>query len=352
MNELHDIIISHLKKYNITNPTDLLKLIYQNVFGSGHLLADAEKVRSFIESEIPLASATYPSYEHIGNGLCRLSISTLLNTTLSADTYQRIFTLSASESMGSDEEFLKKCCEVAQLLGEMDTTVDGYMLNREVEKWVESGKGLFSHSDEYKKAHNPRYRVVKKQYCDFLALFTEIDRQLTTEGAPVVIAIDGNCGSGKSTLANMLSDVYNCPTISMDHFFLREGQRTSERLAEVGGNVDYERFSEEVLAPLSIGDDFSYRPYRCDIGEFGEIVHVRKSDVYVIEGTYSLRPDLRSRYSLKVFLSVEAECQRERIIARNGEQLWQMFRDVWIPMENRYFERFNIADIADIRFET
>lgn len=37
----------------------------------------------------------------------------------------------------------------------------------------------------------------------------------------------------------------------MDDFFLRIEQRTPERMTEVGGNVDYERFLETVLFPVS-----------------------------------------------------------------------------------------------------
>ena len=42
-----------------------------------------------------------------------------------------------------------------------------------------------------------------------------------------------------------------------------DGKRTPERFAEVGGNVDYERFQEEVLLPLKNGKAFSYRPFDC-----------------------------------------------------------------------------------------
>ena len=49
----------------------------------------------------------------------------------------------------------------------------------------------------------------------------------------------------------------------MDDFFLRPEQRTAQRLAQSGGNVDWERFQAEVLIPLRQGISFSYRPYDC-----------------------------------------------------------------------------------------
>lgn len=54
-------------------------------------------------------------------------------------------------------------------------------------------------------------------------------------GKQVVIAIDGMCGAGKSTIAQMLHDKLGGNLFHMDDFFLQPYQRTSERLAEIGG---------------------------------------------------------------------------------------------------------------------
>ena len=80
----------------------------------------------------------------------------------------------------------------------------------------------------------------------------------------VIVAIDGKCTSGKTTLASKLAEIYDCNVFHMDDFFLRPEQRTPERFVEVGGNVDYERFQDEVLLPLKTGKAFSYRPFDCN----------------------------------------------------------------------------------------
>ena len=80
--------------------------------------------------------------------------------------------------------------------------------------------------------------------------FFEIIENQMKRKRPLVIALDGRCGSGKSTLSRRLSDTYPCSVIHMDDFFLRPEQRTEERLSETGGNIDYERFEEEVIRPL------------------------------------------------------------------------------------------------------
>ena len=96
----------------------------------------------------------------------------------------------------------------------------------------------------------------------FLFVQLQIDRLLALE-SQVIVAIDGNCTAGKTTLANQLATNYDCNIFHMDDFFLRPEQRTVERFAEIGGNVDYERFNEEVLLPLKSGKPFSYCPFDC-----------------------------------------------------------------------------------------
>ena len=62
-----------------------------------------------------------------------------------------------------------------------------------------------------------------------------------------MIAIDGKCASGKTTLAYYIQSIYECNLFHMDDFFLREEQKSEERVREIGGNIDYERFKVEVI---------------------------------------------------------------------------------------------------------
>ena len=152
----------------------------------------------------------------------------------------------------------------------------------------------------------------------------------------VIIAIDGKCTSGKTTLAARLAEIYDCNVFHMDDFFLRPAQRTPARFAEVGGNVDYERFHEEVLLPLLSGRGFSYRPFDCKTFTLRAPVPVTPRRLNIIEGTYSMHPYFGDPYDLRILLTVEDETQRQRILQR-PPFLHKRFFEEWIPMENRYF---------------
>ena len=153
----------------------------------------------------------------------------------------------------------------------------------------------------------------------------------------VIIAIDGKCTSGKTTLAAKLAEHYDCNVFHMDDFFLRPEQRTPERYAQVGGNVDYERFQSQVLLPLQSGKTFSYNPFDCHTFTLSAPVCVTPKKLNIIEGTYSHHPYFGDPYDLKILLTVDEGTQRQRILQR-PEFLHKSFFELWIPMENQYFD--------------
>lgn len=168
-----------------------------------------------------------------------------------------------------------------------------------------------------------------------------------SEKEQILVAIDGSCTSGKSTLAGKLAETMDCNLFRVDDFFLRPEQRTTERLAEVGGNVDYERFCREVLKPLKTGAAFSYRPFDCRTGCLAEPVVVQPKRINIIEGSYSHHPYFGDIYDLKVFLMVSADVRTQRIL-RRPRMLQKKFFEDWIPMEQQYFDVFSIQQKADL----
>ncbi|HZJ58166.1 MAG TPA: uridine kinase [Clostridia bacterium] len=181
-------------------------------------------------------------------------------------------------------------------------------------------------------------------------LMDRID-SLMGSGKPINIAIDGNSGAGKSTLAEELGGIYDANIFHMDDFFLTPTLRTEERLREVGGNVDYLRFREEIIEGLKTGQGFKYRPYNCQTMALEGDVAVVPRQLNIIEGVYSMHPTLTESYDLKIFLSVDSEEQSRRILERNGAMMHKRFTDEWIPMEDEYFHKMGIRQECDLIFE-
>lgn len=166
--------------------------------------------------------------------------------------------------------------------------------------------------------------------------------------APLLIALDGRCAAGKTTLANRLAEQYGWGVIHLDDFFLQPAQRTSQRLAEPGGNLDRERLISEVLLPLTRHRPGVYRVFDCRTMGFAAVPRpLPAAPVVLLEGSYACHPDLRPLCGLHVFLTVDPGEQLRRLTARNPARL-QDFRTRWIPMEEQYFRYFHIPKTCDL----
>ena len=164
----------------------------------------------------------------------------------------------------------------------------------------------------------------------------------------ILIAIDGKCASGKSTLGLYLKNKWDANLFHMDDFFLQKHQRTEERLAEIGGNVDYERFKEDVLVSLLRGEEIAYQRFDCSSLELQGVNKRKPKKINIIEGSYSQHPYFGDVYDLKVFMEIDSDSQLANIRKRNGEQNLSMFVERWIPKELAYFEKFGIKEKSDL----
>lgn len=166
----------------------------------------------------------------------------------------------------------------------------------------------------------------------------------------VLAALDGRCAAGKTTLAEEVRKLLDCTVVHMDDFFLRPCQRTAERLAEPGGNVDRERFLEEVLLAAGRGERFAYHPYDCKSGQTAALVEEPHRAVFLAEGAYACHPLLQPYYDLRIFLDVDKEEQWKRILQREGSERAELFRTRWIPLEERYLETCKIDRVCELYF--
>lgn len=183
----------------------------------------------------------------------------------------------------------------------------------------------------------------------FMPLINKID-DLLQEGRAIV-AIEGGSASGKTTLSKILEEIYGATVFCMDDFFLQAHQRTPERFATPGGNVDWERFLEEVLVPLKREEQITYRPFDCSIFELGNPITVNPSKLVIVEGAYCMHEKLAEYYDLSVFLDITETLQKERINKRNSPAMAERFFKEWIPMERLYFDKMCAKKRCDMTIE-
>lgn len=345
MNDILSQLQLHMKTHPALELRDAIKFLYQSCMGNGHLMLDRDAAWNYLVEEWQKTPPSYtvPLTESLGNGLCRLSLASCKEMGLSVHTLFALF-LRANRLFSPSQATLRT------LLPQLYSLFPYPHQIAEIQQYLQDGMPVISHSQTYRTAYAPAYRLVLEQDISLLPLCAAIDRHMA-QNPRTIVALDGPCASGKSTIGTLLSQLYDCPLVHMDDFFLPQKQKTPARLSQAGGNIDAERFLSQVLLPVSQGTSAQYQPYRCHTDDFGEWLEVPPSALTIIEGVYALRPDLQPYYSICCYIDAPWSVRRERLLKRCGEGGLARFEALWIPLEQQYFETFQIESQCSIKIK-
>ena len=344
-----ELLLKHYKDYPELQMQDIFKYLYQSSFGCEHLISSLERVTDYIANEYSdIRFEGDKTIEQLDGNYSRVYLS-YLNNGLSVDTFGKLFFYSAKKETDGLANLENKLEIPKKLVREGKLPFSVNEFENAVNEWKNNGYSAVHHSDIFREKYKPAYRLIANEYIPFLPLFAELDKRLSVGN--VRIAIEGGSASGKTTLSKILEKIYDCTVFHMDDFFLQPHQRTAERFAEVGGNVDRERFSKEVLQPLKNGETVNYRRFNCKSMQIEAGVQITPKKLTVIEGAYSMHSDLARFYDYAIFLDITEDLQRKRIGKRNTPELAKRFFNEWIPLEKVYFERMNVKERCDMIIE-
>lgn len=345
---LQEILQDLQRQYPLARLSDYVKLIYQNEFGCGHLVTDPARALEQLRAECATAQRGARLFESVGNGCRRVYLRNALELGASPRLLHRMMLASAQKTHGTEEGLLQKLLLLQQLCDTSRLPFSGGLCRLYLSNYEAAGCPALHHSDAYRAAYAPAYRLIFGEYARFFELFLRLERMLKTTQDPILVAIDGPCASGKTTLAALLQTCFDCSIFHTDDFFLRPEQRTPARLHQCGGNMDRERLEAEVLAPLTRHSDVFYRAYDCKTQRIGPGTPVPFRRINLIEGSYSMHPALRRYYSLSVALTVSPECQLARLRRRESPESLKRFQALWIPMEQAYAKGTDLFHAADL----
>lgn len=338
----------YIEKQFLLHPSytaqDAVKQCYQATFGADHLLTDIERAEKYFTEEYDVSTGeNLPLFEEISDETVRVNLAAWKESGLDPKWLFRLFVLTAAaapdekEKAARETRFRTRLHEAAAFRPDWESFFETYLTD---------GIRAVHHSESYRLHENPQYRIVRRDLLSCLPVLKKVVRK-NNSVRPFTLALDGPASSGKTTLAALLSEVLNAPVIHMDDFFLPPALRTEARFEEPGGNVHYERFIDEVLPKLKSPEAFTYRRFDCSVMELGPYIPVAAADYRIVEGSYSHHPVFGDYADLRIYLTVSSDEQEARILLRNGPEMLKRFRNEWIPMENRYFETFEIEKHAD-----
>lgn len=342
-----DSLIMHYRKYPLLQIQDIFKYIHQSSFGCEHMVSSLKVCTDYIRTEKNNCTLCDDAVlvEPLDGAYSRVSLN-YLSHGLSAQTLGKLFFESSREEPDGKSDAENKLKIAKELAAENKLPFAADEFEKASRKWQSDGYPSVHHSDIFRKEYNPAYRVISNKYVPFLPIFAHIDQIL--QNGPSVLAIEGGSASGKSTLSDILKKLYGGTVFHMDDFFLRPEQRTPERYTQIGGNVDHERFMEEVLLPLKKNEPVYYRKFDCSTQVISPPIRITPEKLVVVEGVYSMHPEFGKYYDLSVFLDVSPELQKARIAKRNSPHIASAFHNRWIPLENLYFAETQIKNRCDM----
>ena len=163
---MKSILLDHASRYPSMEPTDAVKLLYQSEFGGGHLIRDAEAClnRLLEEYRATPQRRDIPLTEDIGGGIVRVNLAALDEHGVTPDQLGQAFLHSAAQIRGTMASFREKLSLLREL------TTDGAMpfsrdaLDAYLADYEAAGFPPVSHSEAYRNAYHPAYRVVEKSH--------------------------------------------------------------------------------------------------------------------------------------------------------------------------------------------
>ena len=162
METLEQILHKQAKKYPLMEPQDAVKLIYQNVFGEDRILRDPASSRCALRHDYEDTPQDHhaPLLEYIGNGMVRVMLNALDASGYNVEQLGYDFVRSSREHRGSLQGFLlkldilRKVTETGAFLFSLDE------LEIYLDHYKQAGYPMVSHSEQYRQAYKPAYRVV------------------------------------------------------------------------------------------------------------------------------------------------------------------------------------------------
>ena len=177
-------------------------------------------------------------------------------------------------------------------------------------------------------------------------VLTHALRQDRLLGRGRLVCIDGPAGSGKTTLAQDVADTA-APDRSVTLIHLDDMYGGWEQdLSQVGPIL-----LETLVAPLATGLPAGFQRYNWLTSEYAEWVPVPPSDLVILEGVGAGNPVLAEYRATLVWVEAAPALCLARGLARDGEGMRGHWLD-WQRRETDYFERFAVADQADVVVDT
>ncbi len=163
-------IIIQVRLHPSMTAQDIVKMCYQAAFGADHMISDIEAVSNYFykEYESVLADANESLVEKISENVCRVNMRAWKATKMNPQWLLNMFILTASVTNDGKHLFEEYLSAAEMLVRRSEISVSREDWDTFMKEYRQNGMPAVHHSEAYRKAEKPAYRIVKS---DFVKLF-------------------------------------------------------------------------------------------------------------------------------------------------------------------------------------
>lgn len=157
-----ELILLHAARYPLMEPQDAVKLIYQGAYAGGHAIASPEAAARYLEREWAEteAGSDMPLLEPVAGSLCRINLAAAKARGVEPARVLAAFVDTASQHTPDDAAFARGLELLKTLTSEGEMPFDTRRLFRYLILYQDAGCPAVHHSEAYRRAYLPHYRVI------------------------------------------------------------------------------------------------------------------------------------------------------------------------------------------------
>lgn len=177
------LLTMHCQTYPKLEIQDIFKFLYQSAFGCEHLVSSPDRVTDYIAEEYSGICRDVPrEIESLDGAYSRVPLA-YLDGGLSVKTFGYLFAASAKTERTGQADLLEKLETAKEMVREGLLPFAPEDFENAVSEWEAKGYPAVRHSETFREAYKPSYRVIANEYIPLLPILAEADRRLAARAA-------------------------------------------------------------------------------------------------------------------------------------------------------------------------
>ena len=173
MEQIRRRLLRHFEQYPAAELTDLFKYLFQSAFGCEHLVSSPERAIDYIRREFSTVETFYGNeLTDLDGDYCRVSLSCLRDG-LSPETLGKLFCRSAKKEPDGKARLDAMLRTARELIAEGTLPFTLTDFDQALAWWEANGFCPVHHSETFREAYRPAYRVLSKEYAKLLPMLTK-----------------------------------------------------------------------------------------------------------------------------------------------------------------------------------